>query len=91
PRAWVALLYHKDWNSLREITAGESFFILNLRRNFLTKEKITKIHRAGMKVNVYTVDPAEEMEQFIQWGIDGIITNQPGQLIKILQKKFPSK
>jgi glycerophosphoryl diester phosphodiesterase len=88
PRAWVALLYHKDWNSLREITAGESFFILNLRRNFLTKEKITKIHRAGMKVNVYTVDPAEEMEQFIQWGIDGIITNQPGQLIKILQKKF---
>jgi len=31
------------------------------------------------------------MEQFIRWGIDGIITNQPGQLIKILQKKFPSK
>jgi len=91
PRAWVALLYHKDWNSLREITAGESFFILNLRRNFLTKEKITKIHQQGMKVNVYTVDSEEEMEQFIRWGIDGIITNQPGQLIKILQKKFPSK
>jgi glycerophosphoryl diester phosphodiesterase len=91
PRAWVALLYHKDWNSLREITAGESFFILNLRRNFLTKEKITKIHQEGMKVNVYTVDSEEEMEQFIRWGIDGIITNQPGQLIKILQKKFPSK
>jgi glycerophosphoryl diester phosphodiesterase len=41
-----------------------------------------------MKVNVYTVDSEEEMEQFIRWGIDGIITNQPGQLIKILQKKF---
>jgi glycerophosphoryl diester phosphodiesterase len=88
PRAWVALLYHKDWNFLREVTGGESFFLLNLRRNFLTKGKITKIHQEGMKVNVYTVDSEEEMEQFIRWGIDGIITNQPGRLIKILQEKF---
>ena len=88
PRARVALLYHNDWYLLQEVTGGKSWSVLNLRRNFLTKGKITKIHREGMKVNVYTVDSEGEMEQFIRWGIDGIITNQPGRLIKILQKKF---
>ena len=88
PLAWVALLYHKDWNFLQEVTGGNSWPVLNLRSNFLTKGKITKIHQQGMKVNVYTVNSEEEMEQFIRWGIDGIITNQPGRLIKILQKIF---
>ena len=91
PRSWVALLYHKDWNSLPEVTGGKSWSVLNLRKNFLTKEKIINIHQRGMKVNVYTVDAEEEMEQFIRWGIDGIITNQPARLIKILQEKFASQ
>ncbi|MDI6755383.1 MAG: glycerophosphodiester phosphodiesterase family protein [Thermodesulfobacteriota bacterium] len=85
PRAWVALLYHNDWIFLREVTRGQSFPVLNLRRNFLTKEKIAKIHQEGMLVNVYTVDSEEEIDRFIGWGIDGIITNQPDRLIKILQ------
>jgi len=42
-----------------------------------------------MKVNTYTVNSEEEMEQFIGWGIDGIITNHPDKLIQILKKKFP--
>lgn len=91
PRACVALLYQKDWNFLQEVTGGKSWSVLNLRKNFLTQGKIANIHQQGMKVNVYTVDVEEEMEQFIRWGIDGIITNQSARLIKILQKKFASK
>jgi len=88
-RIWVALLYHRDWNSLREITGGRAFSVLNLRHLFLTREKIGRIHREGMKVNTYTVNSEEEMEQFIRWGVDGIITNHPDKLIQILKKKFP--
>lgn len=89
PRGRVALLYHKPWESLREVTGGDSYAILNLRNIHLTKSKIAKIRQAGMQVNVYTVNPEEEMEQFVQWEVDGIITNHPDRLIKILQKKFP--
>ena len=89
PRSRVALLYHKPWESPREITGGDSYAILNLRNIHLTKGKIAKIRQAGMQVNVYTVNPEKEMEQFVQWGVDGIITNHPDRLIKILQKKFP--
>lgn len=87
-RLWVGLLYHRPWNSLHEVTGGRSFPVLGLRNSYLTKGKIDKIHQQGMKVNVYTVNSEEEMEQFIRWGVDGIITNHPDRLIKILQKKF---
>jgi len=86
PRVWVALLYHKSWSSLAEVTEGKNYSVLNLRNAYLTKDKIVKIHSEGMKVNVYTVNFEEEMEQFIRWGIDGIITNYPELLIKILEK-----
>ena len=40
-----------------------------------------------MKVNVYTVNSEEELEQFVRWSVDGIITNHPDRLINILKKK----
>jgi len=88
PRMWVALLYHRDWQSLGEVTGGRAFSVVNLRHSFLTREKIRRIHQEGMKVNTYTVNSEEEMEKFIGWGIDGIITNHPDKLIQILKKKF---
>ena len=88
-RSRVAFLYSKPWESLREVTGGTSYSVLNLRNIHLTKSKIAQIRQAGIQVNVYTVNSEEEMEQFIQWGINGIITNHPDRLIKILQKKFP--
>jgi len=90
PRVWVALLYHKPWNLLSEVTGGKNYSVLNLRNAYLTKDKIVKIHQEGMKVNVYTVNFEEEMEQFLHWGIDGIITNHPDRLIKILRKRGSS-
>ena len=86
--ARIALLYHNSWEILEEVTGGKPFPILNLRSLFLTKDKIAKVQEQGMKVNTYTVNSAKEMEQFIRWGIDGIITNHPDRLINILRKKF---
>jgi glycerophosphoryl diester phosphodiesterase len=87
PRVWVALLYHRAWNSLPEVTGGKQYSVLNLRNSYLTKTKIDKIRREGLRVNVYTVNSEEELEQFVRWGVDGIITNHPDRLINILKKK----
>ena len=89
PRAWVAFLYHRPWNSLPELTAGREFRVLNLRNIHISKEKIARIREEGMKVNVYTVNTDEELEQFVRWGVDGIITNYPDRLIRILKEKSP--
>jgi len=49
---------------------------------------ISEARQQGMKVFVWTLDKEEHMEQFLNVGVDGIITNHPDKLIKILQKRF---
>jgi glycerophosphoryl diester phosphodiesterase len=88
PQARLAFLFHYRWTFPEQVTAGKSFTALNLRRTYLNKGKIAGIHERGMKVNVYTVNSGEEMERFVRWGVDGIITNHPDLLIKILKKNF---
>jgi glycerophosphoryl diester phosphodiesterase len=89
PRAWVAFLYHRPWNSVPEITGERRYQVLNLRNIHLTREKAGRIRKEGIKLNVYTVNKEEELEQFVKWGVDGIITNYPDRLIQILKAKSP--
>jgi glycerophosphoryl diester phosphodiesterase len=89
PKAWVTLLYHEAWKFPRDITKGEDYPILGLRDKHLTKEGIAQSHQQGLQVYVWTVDAPEEMEKFINWGVDGIITNHPDRLIKILKARYP--
>lgn len=89
PRVWVALLFHRPWNSITEVTGGKDYSVLNLRNIHLTKQKTRRIHEEGIKVNVYTVNSEEELGQFVNWGVNGLITNYPDRLISILKAKFP--
>jgi glycerophosphoryl diester phosphodiesterase len=89
PRAWVGLLFHRPWNSILEMTGGKEYKVLNLRNIYLNKEKIFQVHKEGIKINVYTVNSEGELEQFVRWGVDGIITNHPDRLIRILKERSP--
>lgn len=86
PTAHLALLYHQTWNSLDEITQGEVYSTLNLRSIHLSREKIARLKKQNIRVNVYTVNSVREMKQFLSWGIDGIITNFPDRLINLLRR-----
>jgi glycerophosphoryl diester phosphodiesterase len=87
PRAGGAFLFHRPWNFLRDIPGSREYEVLNLRNIHLTREKVAEIKKAGKIINVYTVNTDEEMKQFVDWGVDGIITNHPDRLLKILQKR----
>lgn len=41
-------------------------------------------HTAGRVVNLWTVNDAERARQFRSWGVDGLITNDPGRLREAL-------
>lgn len=41
----------------------------------VTREQIEACHKAGLKVNCWTVDTREEAERLISWGIDYITSN----------------
>ena len=40
-------------------------------------QKSAELKAAGRRINVWTVNEEEGMRRCIEWGIDGLITNEP--------------
>jgi len=53
----------------------------------ITHETIARVHRLGKVVHAWTINEPEEMEELIDWGIDGIITDRPDLLKQILVRR----
>ncbi|MDR3061957.1 MAG: glycerophosphodiester phosphodiesterase [Dysgonamonadaceae bacterium] len=51
------------------------------------KSLITTAHRKNMAVHYWTINNEQEMKDLIDLGIDGIITDRPDLLIKVLKEK----
>ncbi len=43
----------------------------------LTPEIIGQLHEAGIRVIPWTINELEDMQQLVDWGVDGIITDYP--------------
>ena len=57
-------------------------------RKDVTSDKVKKIHDAGIKVGVWTVNDPAEMKRFLDMGVDRIYTDDPLVLKKILDSRF---
>jgi len=49
------------------------------------RELIERIHEAGKKVMVWTVNGAETMRQFAEWGVDTIISDETELVTQVLR------
>jgi glycerophosphoryl diester phosphodiesterase len=52
----------------------------------MTKQFIELAHARNIKVEPWTVDDPELMKEYITWGVDGIITDSPEVMLKILNR-----
>ena len=50
----------------------------------MTGRFIREAHAKNIKVEPWTVDDPELMKQYIQWGVDGIMTDRPDLLLQVL-------
>ncbi|MCS5709627.1 hypothetical protein CC99x_012045 [Candidatus Berkiella cookevillensis] len=50
----------------------------------LTPDLLKEAHQLNLKVNVWTVDSPDDMLHMVEMGVDGIITNRPDLLAKLL-------
>jgi glycerophosphoryl diester phosphodiesterase len=84
----VALIYSRSWSSPQEVIGGRPIPALSFRGTVLTQTNASKARQQGIKVLVWTLNTEEHMEHFLKIGVDGIITDYPDRLIKILQKRY---
>ena len=70
----------------RDVTAykARGYEIVSLKKKTVTRNLVAACHEQGVLVYVWTVDEEDEMRKFISWGVDGIYSNRPGALKKLL-------
>lgn len=56
----------------------------NLR--VVTPRFIRDAHTRNVPVHVWTVDEPEDMRRLLQWGVDGIVTDRPDRLARVLHE-----
>ncbi len=54
------------------------------RSRVLTPALVRAVHRAGKRVQIWTVDDSETMERLIELGVDGIFTDRIDVLKDVL-------
>jgi glycerophosphoryl diester phosphodiesterase len=52
----------------------------------MTERFIREAHTKNIKVEPWTVDDPELMKQYIEWGVNGIMTDRPDLMIEVLQE-----
>jgi glycerophosphoryl diester phosphodiesterase len=48
---------------------------------------ISAAHRRGMEVHVWTINEAAQMNDLLDLGVDGLVTDQPGVLRDVLRAR----
>ncbi|NPA91881.1 MAG: glycerophosphodiester phosphodiesterase [Chloroflexi bacterium] len=83
PRLAIAALIDEgeevDWDTL-------AFPVYNLPLSLATRDRIRELHRAGRRVNVWAVNEENTMRELIAWGVDGIFTDYPQRLRRIVRE-----
>ena len=72
-----------NYKKLKNYDFAEEF---NIKYQNVSSQLVRKIHEMGKKVNVWTVNNSSQMEKLIKMKVDGIITNYPDRLNKVLEK-----
>jgi glycerophosphoryl diester phosphodiesterase len=65
---------------------GYGVNILSVDQSYVTPQLIQEAHKRNIQVEVWTVDREEDMNKGIGMGVDGIISNRPDTLKRVLGK-----
>ncbi|NLG62189.1 MAG: glycerophosphodiester phosphodiesterase [Candidatus Cloacimonetes bacterium] len=56
-------------------------------RRIVTPRFIRDVHRRGSHVHIWTVNETADMERLLDWGADGLVTDRPDRLARVLHAR----
>lgn len=85
PGTKLALLGDKDPAAMVEAASAMRAYAIAPRFNLVSPGLCAEAHRRGLKVLTWTVDRRRAMRRFIAAGVDGIMTNYPERLRRMVE------
>jgi glycerophosphoryl diester phosphodiesterase len=77
PTAFLHITMDTDWQGLADEVVAAGHTALHPWDVVVDQGYVDIAHRAGLEVNVWTVDDPDRMRQLIAFGVDGLCTNVP--------------
>ena len=64
----------------------EAADIISIQETFANYENVSKLHRAGKRVFVWTVNEESTMERLVSLNVDAILTNHPARCKEVINR-----
>lgn len=92
PSLRIGMLFSANWLNLWDEVELLKPEAIHPHWAFTTREMVEEAHNRGITINSWVVNEESRMRKLIDLGVDGIITDYPDRLIRILQgNPFSSK
>jgi glycerophosphoryl diester phosphodiesterase len=79
-RSWIG------WPVRRVPYLGYQVPEVSGRTRVVSRRFVDASHRAGLPVQVWTVDSETDARRLLEWGVDALITNRPDLLVPIVRQ-----
>lgn len=56
-------------------------------RQIVTPRLVASAHALNLPVHVWTIDDEDDMRRLLDWGVDGIVTDRPDRLARVLHAR----
>lgn len=85
--SWTAGWKLEDHGSAPRMVKAAGGTVWSPNGGALTQALVQEAHALGLKVIPWTVNNPADMDRFVGWGVDGVITDYPDRLRAVLQQR----
>jgi len=84
---WTAGLQLTEHGSVPRMVKAAGGAVWSPNGPALTQDLLKEAHALGLQVIPWTINSPADMERFIAWGVDGLITDYPDRLREVMAKR----